>query len=101
MPYQNMRQHERRAVRVRGWIRDHREETVECWVDDMSAGGAKLIFADYQPPETFKLMFSEFAPNYRNCIVRWRTLDSVGVQFIGVSMYSRIAAAEGASTLIL
>src|SRR5258708_464050 len=101
MLYSNMRQHERKDVRVRGWIHDQRGESIKCWVQDISAGGAKLTFADYQPADTFKLMFSEFATNHRQCVVKWRTLDSVGVQFQGASGYTRAVSADSSSSIIL
>jgi hypothetical protein len=101
MLYRNMRQHERKDIRVRGWIRDEREEVTPCWVQDISAGGAKLTFIDRQPPDTFKLMFSEFATNHRLCVVRWRTLDSVGVQFLGKSQYVRSVVMDAPSMLLL
>ena len=101
MLYRNIRHHECKEIRVRGWIRDDRNDVIFCWVQDISAGGAKLTFIDYQPPNTFKLMFSEFAPNHRQCVVKWRTLDSVGVQFQGASRSSRAVTVEASATIIL
>jgi hypothetical protein len=101
MFYRNMRQHERKDIRVRGWIRVHRDELIQCWVQDISAGGARLTFINYQPPDSFKLYFSEFATNHRQCLVRWRTLDDVGVQFQGASRYARTVVADVPSTIIL
>jgi hypothetical protein len=51
----------------------------------MSVGGAKLIVRDPQAlPDRFKLFFSPTAKTFRNCIVRWRKSDSIGVQFAKV-----------------
>jgi hypothetical protein len=88
-----MRQHERKLVRVRGWIRLKSGSLVECFVEDISAGGAKLTFKHFEPPETFALCFAPGAPNHRNCTVRWRKLDSVGVAF-SESMYPGFRATD-------
>jgi PilZ domain len=51
----------------------------------MSIGGAKLIVKDPQAlPDCFKLFFSPTANTFRDCIVRWRKSDSIGVQFVNV-----------------
>jgi hypothetical protein len=67
---------------VRGWISVTGKEMDPCALEDVSVGGAKiLLLKPDQPPDAFKLFFSKNATNFRNCVVRWRTLDSVGVQF--------------------
>ena len=82
-----MRQHERKPLRVKGWIGLDSGRLKECVVEDISAGGAKLIFEHFEPPETFTLRFSPGAPNYRRCVVRWRKLKAVGVA-CSESLYS-------------
>jgi hypothetical protein len=48
----------------------------------MSIGGAKLIVKDPQAlPDRFKLFFAPTANTFRDCIVRWRKSDGIGVQF--------------------
>jgi hypothetical protein len=52
----------------------------------MSAGGAKIILlTSARPPDEFKLYFSPNATSFRNCVVRWRKDDAVGVQFAGTT----------------
>jgi hypothetical protein len=53
----------------------------------MSIGGAKLIVKDPQAlPDRFKLFFAPTANTFRDCIVRWRRSDSIGVQFAKASV---------------
>src|SRR4051812_22348275 len=77
------RKHERKSLRVRGWITGCGSELIQCVIEDMSESGAKLYLAHGQPPDQFNLYFSPNASNFRSCTVRWRRKDSVGVQFAG------------------
>jgi len=48
----------------------------------MSIGGAKLIVKDPQAlPDRFNLFFAPTAKTSRDCIVRWRKSNRIGVQF--------------------
>jgi hypothetical protein len=79
------RKYERKTVVVRGWITGLGETLSPCLIDDMSTGGAKLILSKSQPPDKFRLYFSPHAGTFRNCTVRWRKSDSIGVQFAGTA----------------
>jgi hypothetical protein len=76
------RRHKRKPVRRRCWIALANDKLVECFVEDMSEGGAKLVFKDFQPPKRFRLLFSPTSPTCRFCEIRWQTLEAVGIQFV-------------------
>jgi hypothetical protein len=78
---QDGRKQERRSVVVRGWVTGSSHALMPCTVEDMSVGGAKLVFEKGQPLDEFKLFFSPHAENFRSCIVRWRKDNAVGVKF--------------------
>src|SRR5579862_4666001 len=93
-----MREHERRALRVRGWITGLGPELTPCIVEDISEGGAQLIVDNLQTPDTFRLYFAPGAINYRTCRVRWRKEGAVGVEF--TAMF-RFATGAGSDSLRL
>src|SRR5476651_466423 len=66
-----------------GWITGIGPELVRCCVKDISQHGATLVFELGQPPEQFRLYFSQYAATFRICEVGWRKEDSVGVKFVG------------------
>jgi hypothetical protein len=76
-----VRKHERKSIMVRAWVQGDAPTLLPCVVEDMSSGGAKLLFERGQPPDMFKLYFAPAAPNFRNCQVRWREPGCVGVAF--------------------
>ena len=76
-----MRSEERKAVRIRGWIAGMGPALTLCFVEDISRGGAKIIVERGHPPDEFDLYFSPNATNFRQCKVRWRKQEAVGVQF--------------------
>ena len=82
---QNDRLHERQKVQIRGWVTGFGEGLIMCVVEDISAGGAKLIIENDQPLEKFKLYFSPRANTFRNCVVKWRKAGSIGVKFDGAA----------------
>lgn len=58
--------------------------TRDCTVRNLSGGGAKLVMqttADI--PDLFELFFDDGAR--KSCIVRWRKLTDLGVEFTGES----------------
>ena len=67
-----------------GWITDLGPELVRCWVKDISKLGATLVLQRGEPPDEFRLYFSQYATTFRMCEVHWRKEDSVGVKFVGV-----------------
>jgi hypothetical protein len=77
-----MRREERKALRVRGWITGMGRTRHECFVQDISMGGAKIVIERGHPPDEFELYFSPHGPNSRKCKVRWRKKNAVGVAFI-------------------
>ena len=63
-------------IRVQG-----SDETLPCVVWDMSDGGAKLAPVPPAPlPNRFSLIFSGAVQ--RQCEIRWRDEDLVGVKFL-------------------
>jgi hypothetical protein len=76
-----MRREERKNLRVRAWIGGMGPRLQECFVHNISCGGARIIVERGHPPDEFHLYFSEHASNFRKCIVCWRKGDSVGVRF--------------------
>ena len=60
----NGRLHERKSVQVRGWIGGMQAGLVPCFVQDISAGGGKLIVENGRAPDTFKLCFSPVRPRF-------------------------------------
>ena len=77
-----MRREERKSLRVRGWITGMGRTRHECFVQDISMGGAKIVIERGHPPDEFELYFSPHGPNSRKCKVRWRKKDAVGVAFV-------------------
>jgi len=93
-----MREYERKALRVRGWITGLGPGLTPCIVEDISEGGAQLIVDNLKTPDSFRLYFAPGAANYRQCHVRWRKAGSIGVEFTG--MY-RFATGAGVDSLKL
>jgi hypothetical protein len=55
----------------------------DCVVTDITSGGARLHLANVSRlPPTFSLTFDNFRSE-RVCKVIWRSVNAVGVQFIG------------------
>ncbi len=77
----NTRKNERRAADIRGWITGLGENLAPCLIENISPSGAKLIVDSGQPPDEFRLYFSPHATTFRQCLVRWRQKECVGVQF--------------------
>ena len=77
------RKHDRQSLSYPGWIAVQGSTTLSpCTIEDASAGGAKLLVKDPGGlPDQFKLFLSPTAKTARDCFVRWRKEDSVGVQF--------------------
>ncbi|OCJ64597.1 hypothetical protein A6U97_28010 [Agrobacterium tumefaciens] len=56
--------------------------TRDCAVRNLSRSGAKLVMPSTAGiPDSFKLEFEDGAR--KNCIVRWRKLADIGVEFVG------------------
>jgi hypothetical protein len=81
--------HERRSVgrtrilRNAEIIVDHRlaSTKVQCTLHDLTNTGASLTLSStYQVPDTFELTFDK-GRSRRPCVVRWRTHDTLGVEF--------------------
>jgi hypothetical protein len=77
-----MRREERREVRIRGWITGIGQKLTECFIFDISRGGARILIGQGIPPDEFDLYLSLTAQNFRKCRVRWRKKQAVGVEFV-------------------
>jgi len=76
------RKHDRQALSYPGWSAIQGAALSPCTIEDASAGGARLMVKDPAGlPDQFKLFLSPTAKTARDCFVRWRKKDSVGVQF--------------------
>jgi PilZ domain-containing protein len=65
-----------------GWIGDQDDARSPCIIIDMSHDGATLAVSEpLALPKNFRLYFSATAQTFRQCVVRERGQDSVGVQF--------------------
>lgn len=53
----------------------------DCWVSDISDGGARLHAEDVTVPDQFLLMLPNVSR--RQCRVVWRLGHEIGVEFIG------------------
>jgi PilZ domain len=81
MPIQEQRTH-RREIAMRGWIGFQDDSRLPCIIVDISQDGATLAVNEPSAlPENFRLYFSRTAQTFRECVVRQRERDSVGVQF--------------------
>jgi hypothetical protein len=61
---------------------DGGERNTECVIRNLSDGGARIQVADIRKvPSEFVLTFDADG-SQRNCFVRWRRGDSLGVEFI-------------------
>jgi hypothetical protein len=66
-----------------GWIKSENAELARCWVKNISKLGATIEPQCGQPPDQFRLYFSQYAVTFRRCEVEWRKENSVGVKFVG------------------
>ncbi len=71
----------RRPVVHRAVIRTGDSRLIECVVQDISEGGAKLRITA-EVPDTFVLFLSWAGSVSRKCEVRWRSDGAVGVSFV-------------------
>ena len=80
-----LKQHPRpecREIALRGWISFQDDARSPCIIRDISQDGATLAVNEpWTLPENFRLYFSLTARTFRQCVVRQRERDSVGVQF--------------------
>lgn len=79
---EHRRKERRRAVELPATILVEGKHVAHATIEDLSMGGAKLrLFSPCTLPDRFVLCLSENSHIYRDCEVRWRTRDYVGVQF--------------------
>lgn len=78
------RQDKRRYVLQGGRIVDADGAPLEnCWILDISAAGACLqVKSGDTPPEQFTLLLSYDDRLRRECLVKWRSTTTIGVQFL-------------------
>jgi len=70
-----------RVVKAAQLIFGQHSSVIDCTVRNLSGGGACLqIPSPAELPEAFELSFDSFR-SARQCRVRWRTEDSIGVSF--------------------
>jgi len=81
------RQGDRKFISYPGWIAIPDEPLRQCFIEDASDGGAKLIVQDEQNiPRHFKLFLSPTARTHRQCEIRWRQSGSIGVRYLGTKV---------------
>jgi hypothetical protein len=95
------RKHERKSVSYPGWVRAGEPTLIRCLIEDVSQGGARLMVdrQDRFPPR-FALFFSPTGNNFRDCVVRWRRANRIGVQFCKTAASSEAPAAAAARTFV-
>lgn len=80
-PMAERRKYSRTVVRSRANILFREAETgVACIVRDISEGGAQLLLTVAGIPSEFKLSLD--GETTRNCFVKWRRPNRMGVEFI-------------------
>ena len=57
----------------------------DCWVTDISDGGARLFVEGYELPDQFTLVLENVRP--RECRVVWRLGHEVGCEFTDGRMH--------------
>jgi hypothetical protein len=73
----------RKPVGIPGRIVLSEGAPIECTLQDISQGGAKLSVLDLRAiPDTFVLLLSSSGSVRRNCKVVRRAMGEVGVQFV-------------------
>jgi hypothetical protein len=71
-----------REIAMRGWIGLQDDARSPCIIIEISQDRATLAVNEPSAlPENFRLYFSSTAQTFRECVVRQRERDSVGVQF--------------------
>jgi hypothetical protein len=80
----NRRKYKRRPMSYPGWVDlGTGDDPIPCRIEDASQGGAKLAVGNAASiPEQFQLRLSLTSQTSRLCIVRRRSPDGVGVQFL-------------------
>ena len=95
------RRDERKSLAYRGWIYVPDWPLLPCTIEDASEGGVRLVTDDaIVVPDHFKLVFSPTSKSYRECVVRWRRTDSLGVQFVNRHMAPSRPAEERAPATV-
>jgi hypothetical protein len=73
---------ERKVSFSPGWIATGSGDLTSCTIIDISEGGAKLKTPKAASlPGRLRLYLSPAAHAFRDCVIRWRTDDRIGVQF--------------------
>jgi hypothetical protein len=77
------RQYERKPLDYPCWIEiDGRTSLIPCHIRDFSEGGAYIAVRNVSAiPDKFRLRFSVTTQTSRECNVRCRLADGVGVEF--------------------
>ena len=88
----NDRRNGRKSVWYPGWIAVPDEPLRQCFIEDASDGGAKLIVQDAEDiPRHFKLLLSPTAGTHRECEVRWSKIGAIGVRYLNTAKNARSA----------
>ena len=75
------RRHNRKEWNYPGRIACEPDD-IPCLISDISESGARIqVSKAAELPTSFMLYFGETAMVKRNCVVRWRKEDEMGVQF--------------------
>lgn len=73
---------ERKVSFSPGWIATGSGDLTFCTIIDISEGGAKLKTVEAASlPGRLRLYLSPAAQTFRDCVIRWRTDDRIGLQF--------------------
>ena len=77
------RKNERKTLGYPGWIAIPDEPLIQCFIEDASDRGAKLVVEHAEAiPTLFKLLLSPLARTHRQCEVRWKQVGAIGVRYL-------------------
>ena len=79
-----VRQYERKPLDYPCWIEiDGRTSLIPCQIRDVSEGGAYIAVRNVSAiPDKFRLRFSVTTQTSRECVIKRRLADGVGVKFV-------------------
>ena len=67
----------------------------DCWVTDISDGGARLLAEGVEIPDQFTLVFADASCRPRECRVVWRLGYELGAEFSDGTEYEFARRAAG------
>ena len=79
----------RRSISRPAWIDSEDGHTrLPCRIVDISEGGARLVLPEARDlPGNFSLVLLQDGSDTKRCRMAWRSGETVGVEFLGISHY--------------